>query len=101
MNSSKLQSRTQAPTITIHADHFQPFQSRMGLDTVVRLRFEYDAALVSRLKALLAIYAVGTEHKTIGGWLAKHQCWFIETSACESIKLELLYLGHRIVKGNA
>lgn len=95
-NSSKPQALTQVPTIIIHADHFQPFQSRVGLDTVVRLRFEYDAALVSRLKALLAVYAVGTERKTIGGWLPKHQCWFVEANAWEVVRMELLFLGHRV-----
>ena len=99
-NSSKSQSPTQAPTIIIHADHFQPFQSRVGFDTVVRLRFKYDAALVARLKALLAVYVVGTEHRTIGGWLPKHSCWFVESDAWDVIRMELLYLGHRIVKGN-
>lgn len=98
MNSSKPQTGTQAPTITIHVDRFQPFQSRVGLDTVVRLRFEYDAALVSRLKALLAVHAVGTEHKIIGGWLPKHSCWFVEPSVWDVIRMELLYLGHRVME---
>ena len=78
MNSSKPNTDTQALPITIHVDRFQPFQSRIGLDTVIRLQFDYDPALIARLKALLAVYAVGTEHKTVGGWLAKHRCWFVE-----------------------
>ena len=98
MDSSNSCSQTQAPTITLHADHFQPFQSRVGLDTVVRLRFEYDAALVARLKALLTVYAAGTEHKIVGGWLPKHRCWFIEASAWKIVRMELLYLGHRVLE---
>ena len=82
----------------IHVDTFQPFKSRLGVDEVVRLRFNYNPALVARLKALLAVYAAGTEHKTIGGWLPKHRCWFVEASAWEGVKLELLYLGHRVME---
>ncbi|TKB72534.1 MAG: hypothetical protein E8D46_13065 [Nitrospira sp.] len=98
MNSSKPQTGTQAPTLTIHVDRFQPFQSRVGLDTVVRLRFEYDAALVSRLKALLAVYQVGTEHRTVGGWLPKHGVWFVELSVWPIVRDELHLLGHRILE---
>ena len=89
-------STTQAPTITIHADYFQPFQSRVGLDTVVRLRFEFDAALVSRLKAILAVYAVCSPHKVVGGFLPKFRCWFVEPDVWEVVWMELLYLGHRV-----
>ena len=99
MNVSKPQAPTQARPVSIYVDQFQPFQSRVGLDTVVRVRFEYDAALVSRLKAILAVYAVGAEHKSIGGWLPKHRSWFVEAHAWEVVKLELLYLGHLIIEG--
>ncbi len=101
MNSSTTHSPTQPThTIIIQVDRFQPFKSRLGLDEVMRLQFDYDPALVSRLKAILSVYAVGGEHQTIGGWLAKHRCWFVEVSAWEVVKLELLCLGHRIIKGN-
>lgn len=98
MNSSKPNTHTQAPTVTIHADRFQPFQSRLGVDEVMRLQFDFDAALVARLKALLAVYAVGSQHRVIGGWLPKHRCWFVEPDAWAVVKLELLYLGHRIME---
>ena len=48
---------------------------RQGVDEVVRLRFGYDAPLIERLKALLAVYQVGTEHKTAGGWLPVVGLW--------------------------
>lgn len=84
--------------VTIFADTFQPFSSRIGVDDVVRLRFPYDKDLVSRLKALLAMYAVNHRFKTVGGWLNEHRCWFCEADAWELVKLELLYMGHSIQK---
>jgi hypothetical protein len=97
MNSSTTHAPTQ-PThaIIIQVDRFQPFTSRLGRDEVMRLQFDYDSALVSRLKAILSVYVVGTEHKTIGGWLPKHRCWFVEASAWEMVRMELLFLGHRV-----
>ena len=89
---------TQARSIVIHADRFQPFASRLGIDTVVRLRFDYDAVLVSRLKALLTVYTVGTQHKIVGGWLPKLKCWFIEPDIWAIVKMELLFLGHRVLE---
>jgi hypothetical protein len=62
----------------------------------MRLQFDYDPALVSRLKAILAVYAVGHQYRTVGGWLQDHQAWFVECDVWEIVKLELLYLGHRI-----
>jgi hypothetical protein len=98
MQSRPLPPQTQAPTLTIHVDRFQPFQSRVGIDSVVRLRFEYDPALVSRLKALLEVYRIGTEHKTVGGWLPKHSCWFVEPAVWDVVRMELLYLDHRVME---
>lgn len=99
MNGSTPSERaTKFRSLIILVDRFQPFQSRIGLDTVIRLQFEYDAALVARLKALLAVYVVRTGNRTIGGWLPKHSCWFVESEVWDVIKMELLYLGHRIVK---
>jgi len=98
MNVSGTHPPTQAPTITIHADRFQPFTSRLGIDEVVRLRFPFDPLLVSRLKALLAVYVVGTEHRTVGGWLPKHNCWFVEPAVWDVVRMELLFLGHRILE---
>jgi len=97
-NFSKYRPLTQAPVVTIYVDRFQPFQSRDGTDTVIRLRFSYDSALVARLKALLAVYVVGTEHKTVGGWLPKHSCWFVEPTVWDVVRDELHLLGHQIVE---
>ena len=96
MNSSNSYPQTQAPAIIIHVSRFQPFASRLGIDEVMQLQFDYDTALVSKLKAILAVYAVGSPHKVVGGWLPKYRCWFIEPDAWEMVKMELLFLGHRV-----
>jgi hypothetical protein len=74
-HTSKLRPPTQ-PTCPclIAVDRFQPFASRVGVNQVIRLRFDYDQELISRLKAILAVYAVGAAHKAVGGWLPKHRC---------------------------
>jgi hypothetical protein len=95
LGHTQRKDKTSTP-ILIHVDRFQPFKSRLGIDDVIRLQFDYDAALVARLKALLACYVVGSDHKTIGGWLPKFKCWFVEPSAWEMVRLELLFLGHRV-----
>jgi len=98
MNSSKPSEHIQAHSIVIHADRFQPFGSRQGIDEVVRLRFEYDSALIARLKAILAVYAVGHTSRTVGGWLPEHRCWFVECDVWAVVKMELLFLGHAIIE---
>lgn len=90
---------TNDAVITMQVSRFQPFSSRQGIDEVVRLSFDYDAPLIARLKALLAIYGAGHRYKTVGGWLAKHKCWFVEADVWEFVKLELLYGGYQIVEG--
>jgi hypothetical protein len=60
----------------IQVSRFQPFESRQGIDTVIGLRFTYDAAIVALLKALLVRHreraAKPEEHRhTAGGWLAQ------------------------------
>lgn len=85
---------------TIRVSQFQPFSSRRGIDEVVGLAFDYDAHLVAKLKALFALYGADHKYRTVGGWLAKHRCWFAEADVWELIKLELLYLGYRIEEGD-
>ena len=97
-NPSKTDTSAQLRSSTIHADRFQPFESRVGVDEVVRLRFAYDPALVSKLKALLAVHAVGTRYKNAGGWLPKFSCWFVEPDVWDIVRLELLFLGHRVLE---
>ncbi len=82
----------------ITVDRFQPFVSRCGIDQVIRLQFAYDPALISKIKALLCVYQVGSEHKTVGGWLPKHGCWFVEPSVWDVVRMELLYLGYRVME---
>jgi hypothetical protein len=91
-------SSTQTPTVTIHVDTFQPFLSRVGCDEVIRVRFPYDPALVSRLKAILEVYRVGSSHKVVGGWLPKFKAWFIEPDVWPIVRMELVYLGHRVLE---
>lgn len=98
MQTSKSQPPAQARAITIHADRFQPFQSRVGLDHVIQLHFEYDPSLVARLKAILSVYAVGATSKVVGGWLPKLRCWFVEPEVWDVVKMELRYLGHQILE---
>ena len=98
MNTSKPNTCTQALPITIYVDRFQPFSSRHGLDEVVRLRFDYSHALVARLKAILAVYAVGAPQKVVGGWLPEHRCWFVEPEVWDVVRDELQFLGHQIVE---
>lgn len=100
-NHTPAASQTIFPAVTIHTRRFQPFSSRQGVDEVMGVSFPYDARLVARLKALLAVYGVGHKYKTAGGWLAQHRCWFIEVDVWELAKLELLFLGYRIVGGGA
>ena len=99
LNVEYYQAKRNPPTgRLIHVDRFQPFTSRLGIDEVVRLRFPFEPQLVSRLKALLAVYVVGTEHKTVGGWLPKHGAWFIEPDVWPVIRMQLVYLGHRVLE---
>lgn len=97
-NSSNPPTRTPARVVAIVVDTFQPFQSRSGMDVVMRLRFEYHPALIARLKALLAVYAVGSERKIVGGWLPEHRVWFVEPSVWDVVRDELQFLGYRIVE---
>ena len=90
-------TNTTEPT-RIRVDTFQPFESRQGFDEVVRLRFDYSHALVARLKAILAVYAVGAPQKVVGGWLPEHRCWFVEPEVWDVVRDELQFLGHQIVE---
>jgi hypothetical protein len=86
-------------TTTLQCFRFQPFCSRQDVDEVVGLTFHYDASLLAKLKSSLAVYCVDHKYETVGGWLAKYRCWFVDAEAWETIKLELLFLGDRIVEG--
>jgi hypothetical protein len=98
LDNIRVRARTQPANTTISVDQFQPFSSRAGIDTVMRLRFPYDPGLVSRLKALLAVYAVGHQYRTVGGWLPEHQAWFVEADVWDVVRDELQFLGYQIAE---
>lgn len=95
--------KTLTPTI-IHVTRFQPFESRIGIDTVVRLDFHYDPKLIGHLKRILANYrpdAVdpGLNRQTPGGWLPREKCWFVESIVWDVMKVELSSSGYAIREG--
>jgi hypothetical protein len=77
---------------------FQPFQTRRGIDTVIGLRFPYDAGLVENLKATLRqqrdVVRRATPHaQTAGGWLPAYHCWYIEPPAWPAVAALLRQYG--------
>jgi hypothetical protein len=76
-------------------DRFQPFQSRVGKDKVIRLRFAYDERIVERLKEALREARQFLGVRNPGGWLAAHEAWFVEPAAWEHVKYQLEELGCR------
>jgi hypothetical protein len=89
---------TQARLVTIHVDQFQPFTSRAGIDAVIRVQFNYDPALISKLKAILAVYATGHLYRHVGGWLPEYKCWFVEGDVWDVVRDELQFLGYQIAE---
>lgn len=79
----------------IRVDAFHPFKNRR--DSVLALRFAYDAATVARLKALLReCRDIGLSNP--GGWLPDYECWFIERDAWPVIRQGLIRDGHDIAE---
>jgi hypothetical protein len=80
----------------IDVSRFQPFQSRVGKDTVLGLRFGYDPELVAVLKSAVreAARALGVGFR--GGWLPEHKLWFVENDAWPSVRRRLLEAGHTL-----
>jgi hypothetical protein len=74
----------------VHAETFQPFVSRQGLDTVLSLRFGYDPQLIERLKDALQQARSTLGRTNVGGWLKEHHCWFIEHEAWPIVKQRLI-----------
>jgi hypothetical protein len=55
--------------MTIYLDSFQPFASRQGVDSVLRLRFQFDRGLVELLKRSLRVARpLAAPQKHCGGW---------------------------------
>jgi len=78
---------------------FQPFRSRLGVDNVIGLRFEYSASMVADLKAALAVAKrQDGGQRNAGGWLAEHRAWFVEPSAWPVVRELLTANGYRLVQ---
>ena len=100
LTSDRAPRNPTTPT-TIHVSRFQPFESRVGIDYVLRLDFDYDPELIAHLKRFLAEYKADAVNRdlgrlTPGGWLSHHRCWFIEPCIWEAVMLELEFSGYRI-----
>jgi hypothetical protein len=83
--------------VMIRVDSFQPFESRADVDTVIRLRFSYDATVVAQLKDALAWAAGMTGMKNVGGWLPQHRVWFCERAVWHLVRSQLMAAGCQFV----
>lgn len=82
----------------IRVSAFQPFESRIGQDTVVRLDFPYDTDLIALLKTLIRRYKDEALNPTAhifnaGGWNPAAKCWYIERSVWPFIEDDLRAAG--------
>jgi hypothetical protein len=82
--------------VTVDVSEFQPFRSRVGVDTVLALRSEYDPKLVETMKAALLDARQFVGGKPAGGWLKVHDAWFVERPAWPHIRDVLQASGHTI-----
>jgi hypothetical protein len=73
---------------------FQPFSSRVGVDTVAGLSFPYDAGVVAVLKDGIAEARRRFGRPNLGGWLPEHRRWFVEWVAWPTVRRHLLDAGH-------
>jgi hypothetical protein len=91
---------SRASRITVQA--FQPFRSRVGLDTVVGLTFPFNAGAVAEMKAALDWARDDARRRglplTVGGWLGDRRCWFVERSAWPVVREFLLDRGYQFMK---
>lgn len=80
----------------IRVSRFQPFDGRVGIDTVVKLEFAYDALLIARLKGLLGLYSYLSPFPAAGGWVRFCKSWFVEPEVWPTIRAELQLFGYVI-----
>lgn len=77
----------------------QPFKSRVGVDTVVGLKFDFNVEIINALRDVLA------EHKrdgfTMGGWLPTEGLWFLEEAIWPYARARLLEIGCELVTERA
>jgi hypothetical protein len=77
---------------------FQPFESRVGIDTVLGLSFRYDAALIELLKSALRQAGARERVRNPGGWVREHKCWFVERAVWPAVRACLVRAGHEVVE---
>jgi hypothetical protein len=90
---------TRADGARLECFRFQPFQTRRGIDTVLGLRFGYDAALIAALKDILrqwrpVVRQANPRAQVAGGWLPAYRCWFIEPPAWPAVAVLLRRYGY-------
>lgn len=83
----------------IYVSAFQPFASRIGQDTVIKLTFDYNPDLIASLKKILRHYrdeAIDPSRHIFqpGGWNPKEKCWYVERTIWEMVKQDLMYEGY-------
>ena len=83
----------------IYFSSFQPFPSRIGQDTVIKLRSDYNPDLIADLKKILRHYkdeAIDPSRHIFnsGGWRPKEKVWYVERNIWELVKHELEELGY-------
>jgi hypothetical protein len=84
--------------MVVYAGSFQPFSSRAGQDTVVKLRFQFDRDLIETLKRSLRAYRPHAyPWKVCGGWLPSEHCWFVERGCWPYVRHTLEAAGHRVI----
>lgn len=83
----------------IFVSSFQPFASRIGQDTVIKLRFDYNPDLVESLKKILRHYkdeALDPSRHIFqpGGWNPKEKCWYVERNIWSKVRDSLHFEGY-------
>jgi hypothetical protein len=81
----------------INVSAFQPFETRIGVDTVLKLEFRYHADLVATLKDAIQRARHVRGGKNLGGWLPEHKAWFVERRAWDIVRQYLLSAGCELV----
>jgi hypothetical protein len=82
--------------VTIDVTEFQSFASRVGVDTVLALRFPYSEGVVETVKEALRDMRHLGGVKNPGGWLADRKLWFVERVAWPHVRGLLLARGHMV-----
>lgn len=76
--------------------HCQPFRSRVGIDTVVCLKFDFNIELINALRDIFQEHNHDGFSK--GGWLPAEGLWFLEESIWPYARYRLQKLGFELVQ---